>query len=203
MTNNQAKHNSEIAGVAVDTATPIIINPSPELRVFQNYVYTWLKLKAEPSMYSFFGVSNAVKDLDLFKSKYSFIYLDLESCYEKITYSRVVGLLRQTGLPDPTKWAKYCTFEGTLMRGGIPSNYILELILRRMDYRLHGLATQFNYKYHRYVDDLYFFSSTPTKQIVAFQIRIEKVIGEEGFDVNHSKTSIFSDYYQQEQIFDE
>ena len=190
MNNNQAKHNSKIGLAAVDTAASKIINPSPELRIMQREIYNWLRSQAKPSIYSFFGYSHAVQDLDLFKSRYSYIHLDLESCYEKITYSRIVGLFRQLGNPYPIYYAKYCTYNGTLMRGGIPSNYILELILRRLDYRLHGYAKICGFKYHRYVDDLYFFGDLsliyPKNLVSCVTLYVE----EEGFKINKNKTEI-------------
>ena len=190
MNKHQAKHNSEIAPFVVDTIKGRIINPPPELRSEQNILYKLLKSKAEPSIYSFWGYSNALQDLDLFKSKYSYIHLDLESCYEKITYSRVVGLIRQLEIPLPTEWAKICVYEGTLMRGGIPSNYILELILKRLDYRLHGLAHRYQWKYHRYVDDLYFFITKNLHGAKYFIEKVDCIVNEEGFTINNNKTEI-------------
>ena len=193
---NRAPHErSEIALSMVDTKKSQshkkpIISPDLETRAHQMITLKWLYKVALPTEYSFFGYNNAVEDLNLFKENYSYIHLDLTAAYDKISYSRIVGLFRQLKCPNPTKVASWCTYQGSLMRGGITSNYILELILRRLDYRLNGLAKQYRLKYFRYVDDLYFFNTKFSLLPVGIITWIKQSVQREGFNINPDKTEI-------------
>lgn len=165
-----------------------IISPNSYTRNMQMVVYSFLDQKIMPSPLSFFKQPHGWERLTNLKNNNSYIYVDLESTYDKITYTRVVGLLKGVNMPFPLVYAQYCCFQGSLMRGGIASNHILELILRRLDRRLAGIADKYEYKYRRYSDDLFFFSYCNGINFVEPAYSIVSIIDEEGFTVNVNKS---------------
>ena len=74
------------------------------------------------------------------------------------------------------------------MRGSICSNYILELILKRLDYRLAGIVHRQNLFYRRYIDDLWFYGFFDQINIKKLLFYVNKTVEAEGFCLNENKT---------------
>ena len=134
---------------------------------------------------------------------------DLQDFFPTIHYHRVQGLFQSLGYPAtktrfhtskdsrevaPTL-ARLCVFAsdhtrfggGVLPQGGPTSPVISNLICRRMDARLTGLAENQGGVYTRYADDLTFSFKEVNFNIGRFRWWVDQVCHQEGFLVNHSK----------------
>lgn len=132
---------------------------------------------------------------------------DLEDFFPTITYKRVLGFFVSLGYPyadarttvddDGTNvapiLARLCCVAVTKERGVLPqgaptSPTLANLLCRRLDGRLTGLAARFGGAYTRYADDLTFsFVQPDSVRIGAFRTTVRKICRSEGFVVNEAK----------------
>jgi retron-type reverse transcriptase len=84
--------------------------------------------------------------------------------------------------PDPERWG------GALMPQGAPTSPALSnLVCRRLDARLDGLAKRNEGVYTRYADDLTFSFKADTLNVGRFRWWVDQVCHQEGFFVNQKK----------------
>jgi len=148
------------------------------------------------------------------------VNMDLKDFFPTITFIRVCGLFQKFGYSGQvaTLLAMLCTeaprkevnVEGrklyvatgprVLPQGSSCSPAITNLICKRLDARLHGLATKMGFAYSRYADDITL--STPNKED---KTKVGHLLGatrhilyDEGFDVNEKKLRIFGKHRRQE-----
>ncbi len=138
----------------------------------------------------------------------SVVRLDLRDCFPTVTMPRVRGALQRLGYPVPvaTVLADLCTvatpgdelrgldpWHAAALRGrhlpqGAPSSpALVNLVLRRLDARLTGLARAQGARYTRYGDDLAFSGAVDPELIAGV---VPKIVRSEGFSVNPRKTGI-------------
>jgi retron-type reverse transcriptase len=135
---------------------------------------------------------------------------DLENFFPSITVHRVIGLFRELGYSPAvaTIFAllvtecprRKVTFNGKLWhvataarglpQGACTSPAISNLIARRLDSRLSGIARKLGWTYTRYADDMTFSSKQPSDRIGYLLARIRHTAADEGFAVNESKTRV-------------
>ena len=135
---------------------------------------------------------------------------DLADFFPSITVHRVIGLFRQIGYSPavatvlallvtecPRRKVLYngkpwhvATGPRGLPQGACTSPAISNLIARRMDSRLSGIAKKLGWTYTRYADDLTFSSAHPSERIGYLLARIRHITGDEGFAVNEKKTRV-------------
>ncbi|BDH57808.1 reverse transcriptase family protein [Tsukamurella sp. PLM1] len=138
----------------------------------------------------------------------SVVRLDLRDCFSTVTVSRVRDVFRRMGYPAPVArvLADLCTVAtpGDELRGldpwqaavlrsrhlpqGAPSSpALVNLVLRRLDSRLTGLAQSQGARYTRYGDDLAFSKPRDPSLIAGV---VPKIVAAEGFSVNSTKTRV-------------
>jgi RNA-directed DNA polymerase len=139
------------------------------------------------------------------------INVDLKDFFPSISYTRVKGLLRKLGYSEQiaTILGLICTepecdqieldgqtyyaagIERYLPQGAPTSPAITNIICRKLDVRLKGIATKLNFNYTRYADDLTFSTTGDsvknTKTLLGF---IKKIIKEENFNIHPDKLRI-------------
>lgn len=119
------------------------------------------------------------------------INLDLRDFFPTITSGRVAGLFRQLDLPGGTMGRAFLvdavTFRGRLPQGAPTSPAIANLVCRRLDSRLAGLARCAGAGYTRYADDLTF--SGPA-EIASLLPAARRIVDDEGFVVAKEKTRL-------------
>ena len=140
------------------------------------------------------------------------VNMDLQNFFPTITYRRAKGLFQELGYSEKlaTIFALLCTEPETdritadgkryyvqtgkrVLPQGAPSSPMLtNLICRRLDARLRGVATKFGLTYTRYADDLTFSGNDgehgPIVGKLLWQVR--QIIKDEGFVVHPDKTQI-------------
>ncbi len=150
------------------------------------------------------------------------LHYDLREFFPSIRASRVFGLFRTLGYPEPVAriLTGLCTNRtprdvratalnlvsqsqasstdihyrsAHLPQGAPTSPAIANLISYRLDCRLHGLATTMGAQYTRYADDLIFSGDTGlNRSIRRFGTFVLAVLLDEGFSIHHRKTRILS-----------
>ncbi len=148
------------------------------------------------------------------------INIDLKDFFPTISYERVQGMFQKLGYSGQIAsiLAMICTdcnrepievngkvmFVATerrkLPQGSPASPAITNILCRRMDNRLHGLAAKQGFTYTRYADDLTFSTTTAKETTVLgkFCFRVTKIVEAEGFQVNETKTRFMRKSCRQE-----
>ncbi len=146
------------------------------------------------------------------------IKIDLKDFFPTITFDRVRGMFQSFGYSGhiSTILAMICTYnekkeiklddkkkylsisDRILPQGSPASPMITNIICRRLDKRLNGLAKKYGFRYSRYVDDLAFsIENNYDKRIKQFTKYIYKIIQEEGFYINQDKIQFLRKSNQQ------
>jgi retron-type reverse transcriptase len=138
------------------------------------------------------------------------INTDLTDFFPTISVQRVIGVFRQLGYSPAasTVLALLCTeaprrkvtYAGkplfvasgprALPQGACTSPALSNLVARRMDSRLAGIATKLGFRYTRYADDLTFSVPSDDGKVGYLLARIRHITQDEGFAVNETKTRI-------------
>lgn len=128
------------------------------------------------------------------------VKMDLRGFFPSVEGARVRGLLVRAGVPRGAaevlmRLATEPTREGrrVLPQGAATSPAITNLLCRRMDRRLAGLAERRGVRFTRYADDLTFSwrPSSPAAVAPRFDelvAAVRRVVRSEGFEVHEAKT---------------
>jgi retron-type reverse transcriptase len=135
---------------------------------------------------------------------------DLTDFFPSITVGRVIGAFRHLGYSPAvaTVLALLCTesprrkvlfhekpwYVATgprgLPQGACTSPALSNLIARRLDSRLTGIAAKLGWSYTRYADDLTFSSKTASDRTGYLLARVRHITQDEGFATNEKKTRV-------------
>lgn len=141
------------------------------------------------------------------------IKLDIKEFFPTISWRRVKGVFRKAGYREQIatllallcteapreivekQGKKYFVAMGArcLPQGAPTSPALTNALCLRLDKRLTGIANKFGWRYSRYADDMAFSLPVGHKgepNITTVLGSIQRVIGEEGFDLNRAKTHI-------------
>lgn len=129
--------------------------------------------------------------------------LDLKDFFSTIHFGRIKAVLQLSdyGLTPELAHivANFCCFQGRLPQGSPASPILTNLVCRRMDNRISGLATKHGFTYTRYADDLTLsFDDVPADAIHKMEYGLGKILKEEGFIVNDKKTRLLRPNQRQE-----
>jgi hypothetical protein len=138
------------------------------------------------------------------------VKLDLDSFFPTVDFRRVEGMFRYYGyageaaralallcthrpvLPDG-----YVVWPGVLPQGAPTSPAVANLVCRRLDARLEGVARRFGATYTRYADDLTFSFADAPKALGRFLWWVDQVTQQEGFALNARKKKVLRRNQQQ------
>lgn len=166
--------------------------PNSELKVVQRTIlddllsFSPLSLHAEGFRRNRSIVTNSQRHV----SQKVVVKLDLKDFFPSITSQRIFGLFLGLGYPRQVAslLTGLTTYKGALPTGAPTSPVLSNLVCRRLDKRLAGVAQKMQFEYSRYADDLTFSSQNP--QLVQLIPFIQEIIQEEGFEVKTPKTRI-------------
>ncbi len=199
----------------------LISAPMPRLKRVQYWVLEniLLKLPTEDCAHGFVPGKSIVSNSEQHVGQDVVINLDMKDFFPTIDYRRIKGLFLKMGYSeevaiilallcsepdidqlemDGETWniAKSKRF---MPQGAPTSPMISNLICRKLDKRLKGLAAKFGYNYTRYADDLTFSASGASAGDAAKLLRIVgEIIEAEGFVVHPEKTRIMRKNRHQE-----
>jgi RNA-directed DNA polymerase len=187
----------------------LIEAPKPRLRALQRQVLDDLlgRLPVHPAAHGFVPGRSVHTFAAPHAGRHTVIRADLASFFPSITASRIYGLFRLAGYPEPVAHALTALTTtrtpaavlrgraaGPLLRqphlpqGAPTSPALANLITYRLDRRLTGLATRFGLTYTRYADDLAF--SGPRTDPDRLLAALDEVVRDEGFRLRKRKTRV-------------
>jgi RNA-directed DNA polymerase len=187
--------------------------PQPELAATQEWILTNIleKIPTHDAAHGFVAGRSTVSNATPHVNRDVVVNTDLRDFFPSITFPRVAGLFRQLGYSPAaaTILALLCTdaprrkvvYAGkpffvaagprALPQGACTSPAISNLVARRLDSRLTGIARKLGWTYTRYADDLSFSADADAaKQIGYVLARVRHIGQDEGFAVNETKTRV-------------
>jgi RNA-directed DNA polymerase len=189
----------------------LIHAPKRRLKAIQRSLHELLvsKLPVSPYAHGFRAGRSVATNAAPHVGKPIVIKLDIADCFPTIHFGRVRGLLIGCGYSYPVAQTlavlmtepprQPVEIDGTLyhvpvgprvcVQGAPTSPGLCNAILRRLDYRLAGLARKYGFEFTRYADDLTFSGHDPAaiKPLVTLAARIAR---EEGLPLNRQKTRV-------------
>jgi hypothetical protein len=156
----------------------LISAPKPDLKRAQHWILENIleKLPTHPAAYGFVAGRSIVDNASSHLGRDVVVNLDLEGFFPSVSWRRVRGLFKNLGFSnqlssllallcsepetveievDNTRWFVALS-ERRLPQGSPASPAITNLLCRRLDARLAGLAESLGFLYTRYADDLSF-----------------------------------------------
>lgn len=192
-----------------------IMSPSENLKYIQRWINNSIlkKVKLEKCCKGFIQGSSIKNNAEIHENKDAILKFDLLRFFDTINEKRVYGVFRNLGYAKnlAVDLAKITTVESsflywesalknvnelkgfagnlnTILPQGAPTSpYLSNIIATQMDKRLSALSSKLGVVYSRYADDIVFsgeLDKLPSANTV------EKIIRQEGFLVNRSKTKI-------------
>lgn len=160
-------------------------------------------------------VSNAAKhvnkelviNLDFQNFFPTFTYKRVKGCFEALGYSKqlatILGLLCTEPVVEEMEMdgQNYFVQQGErfLPQGAPTSPALTNIMCRKLDKRLEGIAKKLQLDYSRYADDLTFSSTTDSKVDISKLLwLVHKVVEEEGLTIHPDKTRIMRKGRRQE-----
>lgn len=166
--------------------------PSTSLKLVQK----WIKIKildklaiSDFSMAFRQGNSYGIKkNAELHKYDLYILKIDLKDFFHSIDKTRIFYLFKGIGYNNLVSniLTNLCTYEDRVPQGAITSPVISNLVCKKLDYRLSGVASKRGISYTRYADDMYF-SCDDEVLLRKTQNMIYEIIKDEGFIVNNKK----------------
>ncbi len=199
-----------------------ICAPKKQLKWVQKQVLKHIlsKVPPHPAAHGFVNGRSTVSNAAPHVGAELIVKFDLKEFFPTVHYFRVMGLFASLGYavgncmfgtddeanqiapvlarlccytPDPKQWGT-----ATLPQGAPTSPAISNLVCRRLDARLTGLAEANKGTYTRYADDLTFsFQSADGMKLGRFRWWVDQVCQQEGFVVNQEKFRVIRDSQRQ------
>ncbi|HTU20612.1 MAG TPA: reverse transcriptase family protein [Gemmataceae bacterium] len=189
----------------------VICAPKKQLRWVQRRILDQIlaNVAPHPAAHGFIAGRSTVTNAEKHRGAALLVKFDLTDFFPTIHYHRVVGLFASLGYyvgdgrfgteddarrvaptlarlccyaPDPQAWGGV-----TLPQGAPTSPAISNLVCRRLDARLEGLAHRNQGTYTRYADDLTFSFKDASLDLGRFRWWVDQVCQQEGFLVNQAK----------------
>jgi RNA-directed DNA polymerase len=184
--------------------------PLPRLKALQRWVLQEVlsKVPVHDAAHGFVPGRSIVTNAQPHVGRRVVVNFDLQDFFPTITYPRVWGLFRSLGYPPATctvlalatteplvdeiqldgrRWFVHRS-ERHLPQGSPCSPVITNLLCRRLDQRLTGLARKLGMTYTRYADDLTFSGDPDALSTLLGAVRA--IVLDEGFRLNAKKTHV-------------
>jgi len=184
----------------------VLYAPKPRLKAAQRWVHREIlaKVPPRPAAHGFVPGRSILTNAERHARQEIVITLDLEDFFPSVTYRRVRGLFQALGYGEEVAvaLAMLCTVRPAekvrqflggirhrmLPQGAPTSPAIANLVCRRLDARLSGLAGKFGCAYTRYADDLTFSGGREFEgTLKRFVPLLRRIISGEGFRLNRKK----------------
>jgi retron-type reverse transcriptase len=189
----------------------LISAPKPRMKRAQYWVLENILTRIEPhdAAHGFRAGRSILTNATPHVGQDLVINMDLQDFFPSITYGRVKGLFAAMGYAeadaavlalitteaprdqievDGTTW-HVATGPRATPQGAPTSPAIANLVARKLDRRLSGLARRFGFSYTRYADDMTFSGPFPGDQgLKTFHAAVRAITTEEGFTLHRDKT---------------
>lgn len=118
--------------------------------------------------------------------------MDIKDFFPSIKMNRIISIFRKLGYTKKISFylASICCLDGVIPQGAATSPCLSNIIAKRLDYRLSGLAAKFNLAYTRYADDFTFSGDAIPVKVIDY---VERIVKDEGFVINREKTRLIGE----------
>ncbi len=197
----------------------VISSPKRQLRAAQTWILTTLlnRIAVHEAAMAFRPGRSILDNAKQHTGKAVVIRMDLQDFFPSIRARRVRGLFQSFGYGEgvasllallTTECPRVAaTLDGekryvalgarSLPQGACTSPALTNILCRRIDARLTGLATAFGFTYTRYADDLVFSHSASEAPVGPLLGLVRTVVTAEGFVVNEEKTRVMRPQHRQ------
>ncbi len=198
----------------------VISSPKTRLRIAQRYVLETVlaPLPVHDAAAAFRPDVSILENAAKHAGQSIVVRLDLKDFFPSVTFPRVKRLFEGFGYNAgvATLFALLCTEapraavtldgntkrfvavgERCLPQGACTSPALTNLLCRRLDSRLAGLAAAGGFTYTRYADDLVFSHPEPKGGVGALLRAVRAILTETGFVVNEEKTVVLRPHHRQ------
>ncbi len=173
-----------------------ILSPKKKLKAVQRWIHSEilapaLHSSASPCAHGFLPARSILTNASAHVGQEIVVRFDLRDFFPTITRRRVFGLFHAFGYSRliAGTLAQLTTVNGKLPQGAPTSPAISNLICRKLDKRLAGLAKRFHGNYTRYADDLTFSGGNEFKlNLPTFIPRLKEILADEDFSLRADKT---------------
>jgi RNA-directed DNA polymerase len=212
-------HLSQLLGIHTGTLTNIVIKsksfyydfeipkrtggsrlisaPYPVLLNAQKWIYENLLIKQplHKNAKGFIKRTSIVDNAKEHLNQKFLLKMDIKDFFPSVKINRIISIFRNLGYTKKISYylASICCLDGVLPQGAPTSPVLSNIIAKRLDYRLTGLANKFELNYTRYADDFTFSGKKLPVRLIEY---IEKIINEEGFKINKEKTKLLNEKKQ-------
>ncbi|THJ30669.1 RNA-directed DNA polymerase [Lampropedia aestuarii] len=202
----------------------LISAPMPRLKRAQYWVLDQVlaKIPAHDAAHGFLAGRSIISNAQPHTGQDVVINLDVKDFFPSIAFGRIKGVFRQLGYGESVAsvLALLCSEnraqawlvdgerlfvggkarERVLPQGAPTSPMLTNLLCRRLDRRLQGLAAQLGFAYTRYADDLTFSASGEAAQerVGALLRRVRWILRDEGFTPHPDKERVMRKGRRQE-----
>lgn len=190
-----------------------ISSPLPRLRAAQGWVLENIlsKIPVETEAHGFVKGRSTVTSARVHERPDVLVNVDVKDFFPSVTFPRVRGLFRSLGYSPAVSTIlalltteaprEEATYDGAryfvaigprgLPQGACTSPSISNLVTRRLDRRLRGMAKGLGWRYSRYADDLSFSAVGEASKRVGFLLaRVRHLLQDEGFAWNDKKARV-------------
>lgn len=173
--------------------------PHNSLKYIQRWILDNILNKINVSEYAKgFEKNNSIVDnAAIHLGQECIINMDLKDFFPSIGVERIFKIFYYYGYTKEVSFilAKLCTYRGILPQGSPASPKISNIVCLKLDKRLALLCQKYEANYSRYADDITISGKKGVKKITSI---VEKIICDEGFNLNKKKTRISYKHNRQE-----
>ena len=173
----------------------VISQPSKKLKGLQSWILVNIlnKLNVSTSCKGFEKGSSTSQNAEPHRGANSLLTIDLEDFFPTVTQRQVFNIFKSIGYNNAISviFSNICSFKEVLPQGSPCSPKLANLCAWKLDVRIQGFVGKRGINYTRYADDLSFSGLSPIK-VVQIIPMIKKIIEDEDFKINPSKTRIAS-----------
>lgn len=173
----------------------IISQPNKNLKGIQSWILINIlnKLNVSSSCKGFEKGSSISQNAESHKGANTLLTIDLKDFFPTVTQKQVFNIFKSIGYNNTISviLSNLCSFKETLPQGSPCSPKLANLCAWKLDVRIQGFVGRRGINYTRYADDLSFSGLSPIK-VVQIIPMIKKIIEDEDFKINPSKTRIAS-----------
>ena len=169
-----------------------ILAPEAEFKAFQRRLLRRLlaRLSAHEAAHGFERGRSIVTHARRHTGSALLLRLDIRDFFPSTGAARVEAFFRQIGWDRKAAslLTTFCTHDGGLPQGAPTSPRLSNLVNRRLDARLEGLATRLGANYSRYADDMSFSWKEDRREQTGHLIGlVGSILEEEGYHLHRNK----------------
>ncbi|PDY03423.1 RNA-dependent DNA polymerase [Bacillus cereus] len=173
--------------------TRTVHSPSMVLKAIQAWILRNIldPILVDPAATAFVKNTNIKDNVKRHNGNRFFLCMDIEDFFHSIGQNKVYQFFKGLGYNSHMSlvFSKFCTYDDYLPQGAVTSPSLSNLINIKLDRRIFGYCSSKNIVYSRYADDFTFSCNNPHKLIKA-KYMLEKIIEDEGYELNENKTRI-------------